>query len=160
MSITLEKAILTDAYLLHQLLVKTFLPLLEKYQDHATNPACEPIDKTIERINSPSRSFYKIKKNNQLVGGIAIKHTSDQSIWIGPIFIDPFFQNEKIGQKAMLLIEKLFPDVIKFELATLSKEARNIHLYLKLGYTLTNRKEKINDRLDLVFFEKNRLKNF
>ena len=154
MSITIEKATPADAHLLHQIQVKAFLPLLEKYQDHTTNPACEPIDKTLERINSSSRGFYKILKDNQLVGAIAIKHTSDHSLWIGPIFVDPDFQNQKIAQKGMILIENLFTHVTKFELATLSKETGNIHLYQKLGYKFTDRKEKVNDLLDLVFFEK------
>ncbi|NDD58917.1 MAG: GNAT family N-acetyltransferase [Chlamydiae bacterium] len=73
---------------------------------------------------------------------------------MGPIFVDPDFQNQKIAQKVMILIENLFPHIKKFELATLSQETGNIHLYQKLGYKLTNRKEKVNDLLDLVFFEK------
>ncbi|NBO24622.1 MAG: N-acetyltransferase [Chlamydiae bacterium] len=154
MTISIEKATPNDAELLHKLQIKAFLPLLEKYQDHQTNPACEPTDKTLERINSSSRGFYKIKKDDHLVGAIVIKHSSPSSIWIGPIFVDPDFQNQKIAQKVMILIENLFPHIKKFELATLSQETGNIHLYQKLGYKLTNRKEKVNDLLDLVFFEK------
>lgn len=154
MAITLEKATLVDADALHQLQVKAFLPLLKKYQDFATNPACESIDKIVERINSSLRGFYKIKKGDRLVGGIAIKHVSDDCLWIGPIFVDPDFQNQKIAQKAMVLIETFFPHVTKFELATLKQETGHIHLYQKMGYNLIDRKEKVNNLLDLVFFEK------
>lgn len=154
MTIFLENATLSDAEALHKLQIKAFLPLLEKYQDVATNPACEPLEKTKERITDPLRGFYKIVKDNVVVGAIVIKFTSSTSLWIGPIFVDPDAQNQKIGQKAMILLEKLFPDVQKYELATLSQELGNIHLYQKLGYKLTDRKEKIQQGLDLVFFEK------
>lgn len=154
MSIKLEKATTEDAQILHELQIKAFLPLLKRYQDHATNPACESIDKTIERINLETRGFYKILKENHLVGGVAIKHTSSDSLWIGPIFIDPDFQNQKIAQQAMTLLETLFPNVQKYELATLSKESGNIHLYQKLGYKQTGKKETISNLIDLIFFEK------
>lgn len=154
MSIHIEPAVVSDATLLHELQIKAFLPLLEKYQDHSTNPACEPLEKTIERITSDSKGFYKILIKNQIVGGIAFKHVSDQTIWIGPIFVDPDFQNQKIAQQALIQFEAIFPNITKYELATLSKESGNIHLYLKLGYKLQAKKQKLNDQLDLVFFEK------
>ncbi|MBA2369819.1 MAG: GNAT family N-acetyltransferase [Candidatus Protochlamydia sp.] len=101
--------------------VKSFLPLLEKYNDHKNNPACEPLDKTILRINDPLKGFFKILKENILVGGIAIKHTIPGTLFLGPIFIDPGYRNQKIAQKALELIENLFPAIEFFELATLAQ---------------------------------------
>jgi RimJ/RimL family protein N-acetyltransferase len=154
MSIHIQKATKSDALTLHKLQIKAFLPLLEKYQDHTTNPASEPIEKTLERISSSSRGFYKILLKDQIVGGIAFKIVSEYSLWIGPIFVDPDFQTQKIAQQALSQFEAIFPKVTKYELATLSKEAGNIHLHQKLGYKLTGRIEKLNDKVDLIFFEK------
>ena len=100
--------------------IKSFLPLLERYSDHATNPACEPIDKTIERIKNPRKGFFKILKNDVLVGGIAIKQVNSNTIFLGPIFIDPSFQNQKIAQAALMLLEEEFSEIEFFELATIS----------------------------------------
>jgi len=143
MTITLEKATSEDAEKLHAIQIKSFLPLLEKYQDHEINPGCEPIDKTLQRINDPLKAFYKILKDNILVGGIAIKHISNEIIFLGSIFIDPIFQNQMIAQTVSQLIENIFPSVHFFELRTLAQEKGNIHLYEKMGYVIQGESKKI-----------------
>lgn len=159
MMITLEKATSEDANALHAIQIKSFLPLLEKYKDNETNPACEPINKTLQRINDPLRGFYKIIKGNILVGGIAIKRTALATIFLGPIFIDPGFQNQKIAQEALKLIEAIFPSIDFFELATISQEKGNIYLYEKMGYVATGESKKINDNLEVLFFRKKLIHN-
>lgn len=154
MTITLEKAESKDADLLHALQIKSFLPILKKYNDEQTNPACEPLEKTLSRINDSSKVFYKILKDNVLVGGVAIKHTSSDTIFLGPFFIDPDYQNQKIAQEALRLIESICTDVVFFELATISKEKGNIHLYEKMGYIATGETKQIANSLDVTFFRK------
>ena len=156
MLITLEKATSEDASALHAIQIKSFLPLLEKYKDYETNPACEPIDKTLQRINDPLKGFYKILKDQILVGGIGIKHTAPRTLFLGPIFIDPSFQNQKIAQKALKLIEDVFQSVDFFELATMVQEKGNIHLYEKNGYVVHGESKKVNDSLVILFFRKKR----
>ncbi|MBA3957556.1 MAG: GNAT family N-acetyltransferase [Parachlamydiaceae bacterium] len=157
MIITLEKATSKDARTLHALQVKSFLPLLKKYNDEHTNPACEPLEKTLSRINDPSKEFYKILKDNVLVGGVAIKYTVPEKIFLGPLFIDPDYQNQKIAQETLKLMETAFPDVVFFELATISKEKGNIHLYEKMGYLATGEVKRIVGpfaSFDVIFFRK------
>jgi GNAT superfamily N-acetyltransferase len=154
MTITLEKATKEDAETLHALQIKCFLPLLDKYKDHGTNPACEPIDKTLTRITDPLKGFYKILKDNILVGGIVVKHTNPGTLFLGPIFIDPEFQNQKIAQKALKLIEDVFPTIDFFELATIAEEKRNVYLYEKMGYIATEENKKISDSMIIPFFRK------
>ena len=154
MTISLEKATSDDAEALHAVQIKCFLPLLEKYNDHGTNPACEPIDKTLTRIIDPLKGFYKILKNNILAGGIVVKHTNPGTLFLGPIFIDPKFQNQKIAQKALKLIEDMFPAIDFFELATIAEEKRNVYLYEKMGYIATGKNKKISDSMIIPFFRK------
>lgn len=154
MTITIERATENDAKALHTIQVKSFLPLLEKYKDTDTNPACEPIDKTLHRINDPSRGFYKILRDGTLVGGIAIKQTAPRTIFLGPIFVDPNFQNQKIAQRALELIEGVFSDIDFFELATISQEKGNVHLYEKIGYVVTGEHKKMSGSLEVIFFRK------
>ena len=40
-------------------------------------------------------------------------------------------------------------------LDTILQESGNLHLYEKMGYHRTGRIEKINEVMDIVFFEKN-----
>ncbi len=154
MTITLEKATSEDAETLHALQIKCFLPLLDKYKDHGTNPACEPIDKTLTRITDPLKGFYKILKDNILVGGIVVKHTNPGTLFLGPIFIDPEFQNQKIAQNALKLLEGIFPNINFFELATIAQEKGNLHLYEKMGYTATGENKVVSHSMIILFFEK------
>ncbi len=85
-----------DVHALHSLQIKAFLPLLEKYKDHEINPACESEEKTLQRINDSLKGFYKILKDDVLVGGIVIKQTAPKTLFLGPIFIDPDYQNQKL----------------------------------------------------------------
>lgn len=155
MIITLEKATLKDAHALHALQIRSFLPTLKKYKDEQTNPACETLDKTLNRITDPSKGFYKIlSDNNVLVGGIAVKHIPPSTIFLGPLFVDPDYQNQKIAQEALRLIEIEFPDINFFEVATISQEKSNIHLYEKMGYIATGQTKKLTDSLEALFFRK------
>jgi RimJ/RimL family protein N-acetyltransferase len=154
MKITLEKATEKDADALHAIKIKSFLPLLKKYNDQETNPACESLAKTLNRINDPLKGFYKILRDGTLVGGMAIKNTAPATLFLGPIFIDPDFQNQKIAQQALKIIEGFFPTIDFFELRTISQEKGNIYLYEKIGYTATGESKKINDSLDLLFYRK------
>lgn len=153
MMITLVKATSTDATALHALQIKSFLPLLLKYNDVETNPSLEPLEKTLNRINDSRKGFYKILKDGFLVGGIAIKKTAPNTLFIGPFFIDPDFQNQKIAQKALILLEEIFKEFDFFELGLIREEKRNLYLYQKLNYVLTGETKKIN-HLDIIYFRK------
>lgn len=56
-------------------------------------------------------------------------------------------------KQAILAAEKIYgsdhwyPD-------TILQEEGNLHLYEKLGYHQTGRVDKINDRMDIVYYEK------
>lgn len=153
MTITLRKATPEDAKALHAMQIESFLPLLEKYKDTDTNPACEAIEKTLKRIKDPLKGFYKILKDDILVGGIAIKHIAPRTLFLGPLFIDPGFQNQKIAQKALQLIEDEFLNIDFFELATIAQEKGNVHLYEKMGYIATKENQK-SDSMSILFFRK------
>jgi len=51
-------------------------------------------------------------------------------------------------------IEKIFPQAVSWELATIAEEKRNCYLYEKMGFTKTDAIKKINDRTTLVYFKK------
>jgi hypothetical protein len=50
MDINLKKATIEDANEIHQMQLKSFKELLDKYQDYEISPGNEPIDKIIARI--------------------------------------------------------------------------------------------------------------
>ncbi|WIY58943.1 GNAT family N-acetyltransferase [Bacillus arachidis] len=154
MNIRLEKAKNSDAQAIFEIQVMAFMPLLEKYKDYHTNPAKETIERVITRINNPNGRFYKILVDNNLVGAICVFWREDVQFWISPMFILPTEQGRGIAQKAIKLIEEMFPQAITWELATILEEKRNCHLYEKMGYIKTGVSKELNENATLIFYKK------
>ncbi len=70
------------------------------------------------------------------------------------MFILPTYQGEGIAQKAIFLIEEMFPQAITWELATILEEERNCYLYEKMGYNKTGVKKILNDNTTLIYYKK------
>ena len=66
----------------------------------------------------------------------------------------PEFRNKGYAQQAILAAEQLYGSD-NWKLDTILQEEGNIHLYEKLGYRRTGKIDKINDAMDIIFFEKN-----
>ncbi|MEH7612567.1 MULTISPECIES: GNAT family N-acetyltransferase [Bacillaceae] len=154
MKIRLDKATDSDAQVIFDMQVKAFMPLLEKYKDYDTNPANEPIENVIRRINYSSGDFYKIYYNDVLVGAICIYWKEETKFWISPMFILPEYQGLGIAQKAIQLIEEQFPQAATWELRTILEEKRNCYLYEKVGYRLNGETIRLNENITLVSYKK------
>lgn len=128
--------------------------MLEKYKDYHTNPANESIKRVITRINNPHGGFYKILVDNNLVGAICVLWKEDVQFWISPMFILPNEQGKGIAQKAIKLIEEMFPQANTWELATILQEERNCYLYEKVGYIKTGISKELNENATLIFYKK------
>jgi len=154
-NITLEKATIDDANKIHQMQIIAFKNLLEKYEDYDTNPGNESIDKVLYRINQKTTDYYIIKFENISVGAIRICNLNDGKICrVSPIFILPEFQNKGIAQNVFKIIEEKYKPQNGWKLDTILQEEGNCHLYEKIGYKRTGQVEKINDKMDIVYYEK------
>lgn len=154
MEVSLHKANLEDATIIHQMQINSFMPLLEKYQDYDTNPANEPLERILSRLNQPFTDYYLIKYFEDTVGGIRIVKLGNQSYRVSPIFILPEYQGKGIAQKVFVRIEQLYPDAHLWELDTIMQEEGLCYLYEKLGYEKTGETKEINDNITIVFYEK------
>ncbi|MEK4106277.1 N-acetyltransferase [Paenibacillus sp. FSL R10-2791] len=72
MEISLCKADASDAAFIHEMQVKAFMPLLEKYKDYETSPANESVEQIRDRINHSFADYYMIKSFDIVVGGVCI----------------------------------------------------------------------------------------
>jgi len=101
------EATIEDANEIHQMQLKSFKKLLDKYHDYDISLGNEPIDKIIARINQKETDYYIIKYNNISVGAIRIINLDDGKLnRISPIFILPEFQNKGIAQSVFKIIEE------------------------------------------------------
>jgi N-acetylglutamate synthase-like GNAT family acetyltransferase len=151
----LIKAKIEDANEIHQMQLKSFKSLLEKYEDYDTNPGNENIEKTVQRLNETFTDYYIIKLNGESIGGIRIRGFEEGDLCkVGPLFILPEYQNKGIGQRTFKMIEKKYNPKDGWVLDTILQEQGNCHLYEKIGYKKTGKIEKINERMDIVYYEK------
>ena len=68
------------------------------------------------------------------------------------------FRNKGLAQKAFEEVEKIHGHD-NWKLDTILQEEGNCYLYEKLGYKRTGLVENINDKMDIVYYEK-KLNNF
>lgn len=155
MDVKLLRVNIEDAEELHAMQIKTFKELLTKYQDFDTNPGNESLEKVEVRLKQDFTFYYFICIGQQKVGAIRVVDTKEggKNKRISPIFILPEFQDKGIAQEAIRLCEEAHGNE-DWELSTILQESRNCHLYEKMGYRQTGKKEVINERLTLIFYEK------
>ena len=154
MNISLAKSESKDAEIIHAMQIKSFMPLLEKYQDYETSPVNEPIEKIIDKINQSFTDYYIIKSDSLDVGGVRIVKKNDKHYRVSLIFILPEYQGKGIAQEVFQMLERIYSDANEWELDTILQEQGNCHLYEKVGYKQTGEMKVINDRLTLVFYKK------
>jgi ribosomal protein S18 acetylase RimI-like enzyme len=154
MSIELRQAKRDDMQTIWQMQVEAFKGLLETYQDYDLSPAAEGPEKVMARFEQPWTKYYFIIAGGKRVGAIRVVDKQDGSRKrISPIWIMPKYRNKGYAQQAILAAEKIYGSD-HWCLDTILQEEGNLHLYEKLGYHRTGRVDKINERMDIVYYEK------
>jgi predicted acetyltransferase len=155
MDINLVKATPENAQEIHQMQRESIDKLLDKYKDYDTNPGNETIEKVLSKINQETTDYYIIKMENIPVGAIRInKMENELKCRIAPIFILPKYQNKGIAQKVFKIIEEKYKPKNVWILGTILQEEGNCHLYEKIGYKRTGEEKKVNERMDIIYYEK------
>ncbi len=152
--VTLIAATEDDLQTLWKMQISAFSDLLEKYQDYDFSPAAESLEKVITRYRQPWTAYYFIVAENKVVGAIRVVDKQDGSRKrISPIWIMPEYRNKGYAQSAITAAEQIY-GTKNWRLDTIFQEKGNLHLYEKMGYHQTGQIEKINDRMDIVHYEK------
>ena len=155
MAITLKKATREDIETIWKMQVEAFTELLDKYQDFDMSPATESLEKIIAKFEQPWTTYYYIVENDIVVGAVRIVNKNDGSRKrISPIWIMGEFRNKGYAQQAMIELENIYGSD-HWCLDTNLQEKGNLHLYEKMGYVQTGKVEHINEKMDIVFYEKN-----
>ena len=152
--ITLRKATAEDIEKIWKMQVEAFRALLEKYQDYGLSPAAESIDKIRARYEQPWTTYFFIEADGNDVGAIRVVDRKDGSRKrISPLWIMEEYRGKGYAQAAITAVEELY-GADNWSLDTILQEKGNLHLYEKMGYHQTGKIEHINDRMDIVFYEK------
>ncbi|SCY19738.1 hypothetical protein SAMN02910370_01664 [Lachnospiraceae bacterium XPB1003] len=155
MGIALEKVTRDDIELVWKMQVEAFSDLLAKYQDYETNPGAEDIDKVLARFEQSWTSYFFIVADGSKAGVVRVVDKKDGSRKrISPIWIMKECRNKGLAQQAIIELEKIYGED-NWCLDTILQEKGNCYLYEKMGYHRTGKIEKINEQMDIVFYEKN-----
>ena len=153
-NVTLRLAAQDDMRTIWEMQVRAFAGLLEKYRDYETSPGAESFEKVMAKYHQPGTTYYFITAGNETVGAMRVIDKKDGSRKrISPIFIMQEYRNRGYAQAAITGVEQIHGPS-NWSLDTILQEAGNCHLYEKMGYHKTGKIEKVNDRMDIVFYEK------
>lgn len=152
--VVIQKAVIEDVPLIHSIQVEAFKPLLDRYQDFDTSPANETIQRTKDRLQQKQTDYYLIVYDKITVGAIRIVRKDNRRYRVSPIFILPEYQGKGIASATMHAVESLYADALVWELDTILEEQNLCRLYEKLGYNKTGKVTKMNERMTIVFYEK------
>ena len=154
MSVTLRQAKREDVETIWKMQVEAFRGLLEKYQDYDLSPGAEPVDNVISRFEQPWTKYFFIEAEGTDVGVIRVVDKKDGSRKrISPLWIMEEYRGKGYAQAAILAVEEIY-GADYWCLDTIMQEKGNCHLYEEMGYHQTGKVEHINDRMDIVFYEK------
>jgi hypothetical protein len=154
MSVTLRQAKREDLETIWKMQVEAFKGLLAVYQDYDMSPAAESIDKIVARFEQPWTTYFFIEAGGSDVGAVRVVDKKDGSRKrISPIWIMKEFRGKGYAQDAIRSLEALY-GTDNWCLDTILQEKGNCHLYEKMGYHQSGRIDNINERMDIVYYEK------
>ena len=150
----LVRATVSDCEKIWSLQTEAFADLLAKYQDYDTSPGNEPKEYIRAKLLDEFTFFYFIYHEDEIAGAVRVvdRKNGDRKR-IAPIFIMKKFRNRGLAQKTFQEIEKIHGSN-HWMLDTILQEEANCCLYEKLGYQRTGKIENINERMDIVYYEK------
>lgn len=141
-------ALESDAKILRDIAVSAFEE--DKINYGSMPPGIETIEWHLSKIKNGM--YYKIMIDDKIVGAINLYDLKNNHFRLGAVYIDPTYQNQGIGTKAIDFIENTYPDVKKWSLDTPYKSYKNHKFYEKHGYVKVE-EVKPMDNIDFWLFE-------
>ena len=151
--ISLRKATYEDCPLIHSIQVKSFIALLQKYNDFESSPAAESLDMIQQRFQQPYTDYYLIEAGDETVGMLRVCDFG-VNCRLSPICILPEFRGNNYARQAISAMEQLYPDAKTWQLDTIAQEEYLCRMYENVGYRETGKTENLKEGMDLVFYEK------
>lgn len=153
--IRLVRASEKDAENILKMQKRAFKILLDKYNDLETNPGNETLEKITGKLKQSFTYFYLIYHEKEIVGAVRVIDMKEpgKRKRIAPLFILPEYQNRGFAQEAISEIENVHGQHM-WGLDTVLQESKNCYLYEKMGYRKNGNIMIVNEKMTLVFYEK------
>lgn len=99
-------------------------------------------------VMNSATAYFKIVVGGKLVGGLIAFDQGNGRYYLSRMFIDPDYQRQGIGLRAVELLFQCFPNAKTWWLDTPVWNKRTRRFYEKLGFVVVNQHE------ELLIFEK------
>ena len=150
-NLTINTALKNDLEQILDLQKEAYASEAQIYNDFSIPPLLQ----TLEDLENEFESniFFKVEINGKIIGSVRA-YQENGKCYIGKLIVSPAHQNQGLGSKLLKQIELQFSHVEKYILFTGAKSDKNLHIYKKYGYQITNQR-KVSDNLTIVFLCKN-----
>ena len=133
---------------------EAYLPLLMKYHDEKENPANKTIDEILYDLQRRNSDAYLLTLNDNPIGYVRVGQRAEGEFSIADLAILPLHQGNGYAQYFLKEIEKMYVAAKKWSLVTIKEEAKDCHIYEKLGYVQKNILREVNENMHFVLFVK------
>lgn len=135
------------------ILKEAYYPLLEKYHDE-NNPANKTTVDIMYDLRRDNSDAYLLMLEEKPIGYVRVGQRLAGEFSIADLAILPSYQGNGYAQFFLKEIEKLYHIAEKWSLITVKEEAKDYHLYEKLGYVQKNILHEVNENMHLVLYVK------
>ena len=113
-----------------------------------------PLKQTLQEVQNEydNGTILKVLDDNNRIIGSVRGYIENGTLYIGKLFVHPFWQGKGIGTKLLKEIEHTCPHN-RCELFTSSKSAKNLQLYEQVGYEIFKQQE-VSNELTFIYLEK------
>lgn len=131
------KACLTDAEELLKVQQISFEKYAIKYGDFDYNPYHMSLDRMQFNIKYRYGRYFKVVKNNQIIGGIFGFELDDPAIIkIAQFYLLPDYQGSGIGQEVLKFYLEENENATTWYIDTILQEEYNVEFYKKMGFKI------------------------
>lgn len=112
----------------------------------------EPLNQTYDSILSDfdTYSFLKALHKDKIIGSVKYR-VINETVWVGRLIVAANYRRQGLGKRLLLEVEKLNPEVTKFQLFAVASNNQYIRLYQSIGYEVFGKFiDKFQDGLELV----------
>jgi ribosomal protein S18 acetylase RimI-like enzyme len=148
--VIIEQAEAGDAQAILELQKLAYQSEAVLYNDWSIPPLTQTLESLLEEFSTSV--VLKAMTGSQIVGSVRAKVDGDVCA-IGRLIVNPRFQCQGIGSRLLKAVEDRCAGVARFELFTGSKSQRNIRLYQRAGYRITETRP-MSPTISLTFLEK------
>jgi N-acetylglutamate synthase-like GNAT family acetyltransferase len=135
----IELATLEDAERLWEVQKAAFYEYIEKYGHFEDNPYDMTFDRIKFNINYHLGKYYKIIKDDQIIGGVfGFLLDRDDMMKIAQFYLLPDYQAQHLGEEALKYVLDIHQEIKVWVVDTIYQETRNIHFYEKLGFQMVD----------------------